>query len=890
MKKSLARHVVEDVLSDDARVIVFGLGDNYFKQAKAAVESGWSGIVGPSKISEEEIEQKMKGLKKDVLSSMGAGVGLFMASRHISENYKYLRAPSIEMAAKTVDGYAGIVGSALAEREKIKYEYGTMARNAATGIYQSVLLGMGLVRAVKAANQARILGVGVGGILKAAGLSRGFMVLPKVTPTQVAHAIFHLVVVEALARAAQWVGETLGEGRATRLAIEAQAPAVLNPERLMEHYSSYVGTHLFQQGGYNVYSNLGSTLQSEYKGVSPEMFGHNYEYMIDVLSRMNTQALVNRNTYLDYATRTAQLSGIYGMEMTELMSSASRVVLGKDVEEASTLLQKFFSSMAGDGKLHLAQMSLVGDMFSFAEGYVLGKKFNIDGGGVNNLARVQAFSKSIYGDMHSFVPTETLVSGIDSVLQQGAFGSNPHMENIMARTGMTRGEALGGVTSSPETLERFLYGMYLELGIGAGSFDENGELSDADMGRYLAYTQYGLGMDQTTQRATYVAYRAFARGSRGEDVSTQYAEAFEEYASKDLPDYPLVGLAKNWTRGSVALTNTVFSYADILTSLGEKIMEITGRVGGPLLSISSKALIRSRDAALKSAGHMPSSYASSGGRGVSVGVATPPPLPQLSQPTGPATVPNYLSGSVSAAFAEYSRRFSSDDARFYGLSENAQRYNITLAARMAMMHTARVTAVGGLLYNSNHERLRGKENFGIDIVIGPSGSESPVYFPFLEGEVLYSGIRTNSRGEANYGLSVVVRLGGAYQVSFSHLSSSAVSAGDRVSRGDLIGYQGQTGLATGEHVDVEYRKGGGMSGTTHYGEIISDLEEVYKLFSPFLGEFSMGGAARPLLPSGGLGGLPHSQKTTGYVSMDLEVNGVDTLDFAQHLQSYFMRS
>ena len=43
---------------------------------------------------------------------------------------------------------------------------------------------------------------------------------------------------------------------------------------------------------------------------------------------------------------------------------------------------------------------------------------------------------------------------------------------------------------------------------------------------------------------------------------------------------------------------------------------------------------------------------------------------------------------------------------------------------------------------------------------------------------------------------------------YAHQSSIAVSVGQSVGRGDVIGYVGQTGLAAGPHLHFEVRVGG----------------------------------------------------------------------------------
>jgi len=52
-------------------------------------------------------------------------------------------------------------------------------------------------------------------------------------------------------------------------------------------------------------------------------------------------------------------------------------------------------------------------------------------------------------------------------------------------------------------------------------------------------------------------------------------------------------------------------------------------------------------------------------------------------------------------------------------------------------------------------------------------------------------------GNGNY---VKVKHNNTYSTQYLHMSKRAVNAGQRVKQGDVIGYVGSTGLATGPHV------------------------------------------------------------------------------------------
>lgn len=87
---------------------------------------------------------------------------------------------------------------------------------------------------------------------------------------------------------------------------------------------------------------------------------------------------------------------------------------------------------------------------------------------------------------------------------------------------------------------------------------------------------------------------------------------------------------------------------------------------------------------------------------------------------------------------------------------------------------------------------------GIDIAAPPG---SPIYAA-AAGEVIISSTGGWSGGYGNY---VVIKHDNGTQTLYAHNSSNAVSSGQTVAQGDVIGYVGSTGRSTGSHVHFEVR-------------------------------------------------------------------------------------
>jgi murein DD-endopeptidase MepM/ murein hydrolase activator NlpD len=69
---------------------------------------------------------------------------------------------------------------------------------------------------------------------------------------------------------------------------------------------------------------------------------------------------------------------------------------------------------------------------------------------------------------------------------------------------------------------------------------------------------------------------------------------------------------------------------------------------------------------------------------------------------------------------------------------------------------------------------------------------------------------------SGYGKVIEINHGFGYRTRFAHMHGFTVSQGQRVKRGDLIGYVGNTGLSTAPHLHYEVFVNGVLVNPIHY--------------------------------------------------------------------------
>ncbi len=145
----------------------------------------------------------------------------------------------------------------------------------------------------------------------------------------------------------------------------------------------------------------------------------------------------------------------------------------------------------------------------------------------------------------------------------------------------------------------------------------------------------------------------------------------------------------------------------------------------------------------------------------------------------------------------------------------------------------RVTQTFGDTAFARGGAYNGKGHNGIDLA---ASIGAPIKAA-LSGVVIGTGNTDTVKGCYSFGKWVMVKHGNGLSTMYSHLSQIGVSTGQSVATGQLLGYAGETGYATGPHL--------------HFGVYVSSATQIINLGSATKSKTACSNAIMPVVPISG---------------------------------------
>jgi murein DD-endopeptidase MepM/ murein hydrolase activator NlpD len=122
--------------------------------------------------------------------------------------------------------------------------------------------------------------------------------------------------------------------------------------------------------------------------------------------------------------------------------------------------------------------------------------------------------------------------------------------------------------------------------------------------------------------------------------------------------------------------------------------------------------------------------------------------------------------------------------------------------------------------NKNLKRMASGYGYRIHPVYKTRKFHSGMDFSAPEGTPVYATgngrVEKTTKSRRGYGNQVVINHGFTYKTLYAHLQSYVVRRGQKVKRGDLIGYVGSTGVSTAPHLHYEVIKGNRKMNPAYY--------------------------------------------------------------------------
>lgn len=163
-----------------------------------------------------------------------------------------------------------------------------------------------------------------------------------------------------------------------------------------------------------------------------------------------------------------------------------------------------------------------------------------------------------------------------------------------------------------------------------------------------------------------------------------------------------------------------------------------------------------------------------------------------------------IAAPLRAAQAEKPTALGNRDEQFKALFSRWQSMDGSTATTKSSVSIPSRMPVEGVRLSSDfgtriHPVLGGRRGHkGVDLA-GPTGT--PIH-------ATADGIVSRADWFSSYGLYVSLEHGGSLQTRYGHMSRVNVAAGQRVRKGEIIGYVGSTGRSTGPHLHYEVRIAG----------------------------------------------------------------------------------
>ena len=131
------------------------------------------------------------------------------------------------------------------------------------------------------------------------------------------------------------------------------------------------------------------------------------------------------------------------------------------------------------------------------------------------------------------------------------------------------------------------------------------------------------------------------------------------------------------------------------------------------------------------------------------------------------------------------------------MAKNKQRYFSCIPAISPISDKDLIRFASGFGYRIHPIYKTRKMHTGIDLT-APTGTK---IFATGDGKIVKAG-----KSKGGYGKRIIIDHGFGYKTVYAHLNKIVVRSGQKINRGELIGFVGSTGVSTAPHLHYEVRR------------------------------------------------------------------------------------
>lgn len=506
-----------------------------------------------------EAEKSIEALKQ-LKTQMISGTINFASSYTLKQytmHFGFVTNPELKTAANSMGGYFDILVNGIQTQERAKQEYRVLMLQSSLSIAanlsfqllagklnESFLNKLGLGNAMRGLVR-RMLPQMAARILAGAALAKFTLGL-----SLVAGIIFAGVELLKMFFASKQLE------RATQMANDSALIAMFNPASLNSLFLSnafllgteiqkteditgrtrlLMGTEfedrLFGEETTENYSLTSRVYESAYMGRNSNFssgfdirgFGFGSAKILSVASNMERRLPQGYDE--DSIANILFMSGVFSGGETGVIEriieniSRSTVFDEADVNLATEKFEEFFAAVVGNGSPQAAHFSLIKALSEFSLKYSLSTKGNLES--TTEIAQIYQFMSDGDSGINSRfdeAPVTTLIKSVDDLLFKGATFTNLGAVSLLDSLGISREEAIKGVTSDAGIFERYISGLFTYLNVS------NEDVLTGSLNFDLALQNFSLkfGIGATELNPLVIAMRKYASGETIEGVRSEY--------------------------------------------------------------------------------------------------------------------------------------------------------------------------------------------------------------------------------------------------------------------------------------------------------------------------------------------------------------------------------